>query len=152
LHGLPRVVDGLAEELGARREVLGRPGRLVHRLTGLIRDLPHSLLRLLSSPAGGVLCLPGRLADGLLYLLNRFVYSVFDPLALGDFVERALDRLVGVDHLLDLRPRVLLLLRQLFQQALQLGTVVLQLALELPDRVAVEVLSAVYRLLLDLLL
>ena len=41
------------------------------------------ITHLLDSPAGSILCLPG----SLLYLLNRFVYSVFDPLALGNFVE-----------------------------------------------------------------
>jgi hypothetical protein len=126
---------------------LGRLSRCVLRLLG---GTSGSILGLLRSSLRGLLGLPGDLTCGLLGLLERLVYRVHHPEILGRLVKRVLDGLVGVGQLLDLRLRFFV--RDLLRQALQLGAVLLEPALELPDRAAVEVLGALYGLLLDLLL
>jgi hypothetical protein len=148
--------------LGLARHLTGLIGRLPNRLLrlarclpGLIRDLPRCLLGLARCLTDGVLRLLGRslrgLHDLLLGLLGGLIHLVLDAHVLGRLINRALEFDVGVDHLLDLGLRVALgdvLLRKL----LQLGAVVLDLALEAAYGLRVEVLGVLRSLLLHLLL
>ena len=96
--------------------------RKVHpKLLGLLLGCPRSVGLLLLSL---LLLLT---AGSLLGLLERLVYVLWQPEVLSRLVERTLDRLVGVDHLLDLGLRFFV--RDLLCQALKLGAFVLQLAL-----------------------
>jgi hypothetical protein len=127
-------------------------------LAGLVGDLSGCLLGLPGRLARGVLRLLSRTPKGLLGLLGRssrsgalrrLVHHVFEPLVLGRLLEGVLDLRVGVGHLLELGLRVR---GGLLGQALQLGAVVLQLALDPAERVPEELLGALHGLLLDLLL
>jgi hypothetical protein len=88
-------------------------------------------------------------AGGLLVLLEHLVYVLCQPEVLSRLIERTLERLVGVDHLLDLGLHFFV--RDLLGEALELGAFALQLSLEPPQRLPEEVLGAVYGLLLHLL-
>ena len=126
--------------------------------------LARGILRLLGRSSGGFLglsrCLTGRVLRLLLLLcevlhllislLGSFVGHVLDALVLGCLIDRAFELRVGVDHLLDLGLRVAL--GELLRILLQLGAVILDLALEAAYRLPVEALGALRGLLLHLLL
>src|SRR5215208_281186 len=132
--------------LHALRGLSGLVSHLSYGALCLISCSSRGVLRLVDRHIYGVLCSLRDLAHGLLRLPDHLAYGVFRSLVLGRLVERVLDLCVGVDQLLDLRPRFLLGLRELLRWALQLGAVVLELALSLPDRVAVDVLRHVHGL------
>ena len=64
-------------------------GALFHRFLSLLRSLSCSIL-----------CLLGGLSRCLLGLLGYLVYGAFNPLLLGDLLERVLYGLVGGEQLL----------------------------------------------------
>jgi hypothetical protein len=140
--------------LGLTRHLSDLIGRLSGGLLGLTRRLSGRLLGLSGYLSGGVLRLLGRslcgLLDLLLGLLGGLVHRVLDAQVLGRLIHRALDLHVGVDHLLDLGLRVAL--GDLLRELLQLGAVVLDLALDPTYRLPVEVLGVLRCLLLHLLL
>jgi hypothetical protein len=137
-------------------------------LSGLSGDLTHgvlSLARYLSDLIGGLLglsdcltcCVLGLLGrslrglhDLLLGILGGLIHLVLDAHVLGRLINRALELHVGVDHLLDLGLSVAL--GDLLSILLQLGAVILHLALDPAYRLPVEVLGVLRGLLLHLLL
>jgi hypothetical protein len=121
----------------------GLIGDLSGRLLGLPRRLSGHVLRLL----GGSLC---GLLDLLLGLLGSLLHRILDAHVLGRLIHRALEFHVGVDHLLDLGLRVAI--GNLLGELLQLGAVILDLALKAAYRLPVEVLGVLRGLLLHLLL
>jgi hypothetical protein len=159
LHGLTGLIGGLPSSLlGLARRLARGVLHPLHGLAGLVSGLPSSLLGLAHRLARGVLGLLSRAPEGLLGLLGsssgggalrRLVHHVFQPLVLGRLVEGDFDLRVGVGHLLELG---LHLRGGLLGQALQLAAIVLQLALDPAERVPVELLGALHRLLLDLVL
>jgi len=128
LGGLPCRVGDLANRL--TRNILGLPSRLTGGILDSLHGLPGLLLRL---------------AQGVLSLLGRVAHGIVDTLIAGRLVDGAFDLRVGVDHFLQLRLRFR---RGLLYQALELGPVVLSLALDPAQRVTVEVLGALHYLLL----
>jgi hypothetical protein len=144
LHGLTGLIGGLSGHLLS----------LLGHLSGLIGDLPGRLLGLPRRLSGHVLrSLCGSLCgllDLLLGLLGSLLHRVLDAHVLGRLIHRALKFHVGVDHLLDLGLRVAI--GNLLRELLQLGAVILDLALEAAYRLPVEVLGVLRGLLLHLLL
>jgi len=128
--------------------------RLSCDLSGLIRSLSGGILSLTCCLARCVLCLLGRLPRELLHLLQgllgSLVHRVLDACILGRLIHGAFELRVGVDHLLDLG--LLVALGELLGVLLQLLAVVLGLALDLTQRLPVEVLGVLHGLLLHLLL
>jgi hypothetical protein len=131
--------DGL---LGLARNLAGLIRGLSGCLLGLSGDLSGGVLSLLGGPSGGLL-------DLLLGLLGGLLHLVLYPNILGRLIHRALELYVRVDHLLDLALRIL---RELLRKLLQLGAVILDLALEAAYGLPVEVLGVLCRLLNVLLL
>ncbi len=85
-------------------------------------------------------------------MLGCPVHRLSHALLLGDdIVEGVSYDLVGFAHLFEVGAAVLLGLGELVEQFLELGSVVLDLALERAERVPVEVLGALQRLLRDCL-
>jgi hypothetical protein len=128
--------------LGLARDLPGLIGGLPGYFLGLARCLPGGVLRLLGGPSGGLL-------DLLLGLLGGRLHLVLHSGVLGRLIHRALELYVRVDHLLDLALR---LLGELLGKLLQLGAVILDLALEATYRLPVKVLGVLRRLLNVLLL
>jgi hypothetical protein len=159
LLGLARHLPGLIGDLTCGvLDLLGCPSGcllgLARHLSGLIGRLPNRLLGLARCLSSGILSLLGRSLQVLLYLLlgllGGLIHLVFDAHVLGRLINRALEFDVGVDHLLDLGLRVAL--GERLRKLLQLGAVVLDLALEAAYRLPVEVLGVLRGLLLHLLL
>jgi hypothetical protein len=117
--------------LGLARDLPGLVGGLPGYFLGLAGCLPGGVLGLLGGPSGGLL-------DLLLGLLGGRLHLVLHPGVLGRLIHRALELYVRVDHLLDLGLRIL---GELLGKLLQLGAVVLDLALEAAYRLPVEVLG-----------
>jgi hypothetical protein len=128
--------------LGLARNLPGLIGSLAGGILGLSGDLSGGVLGLLGCPACGLL-------DLLLGLLGGLLHLVLYPNILGRLIHRALELYVRVDHLLDLGLRILW---ELLRKLLQLGAVILHLALEAAYRLPVEVLGVLRRLLNVLLL
>jgi hypothetical protein len=144
LHGLTGLIGDLSGRLlSLLGHLSGLIGDLSGRLLGLPRRLSGHILRLL----GGSLC---GLLNLLLGLLGSLLHRVLDAHVLGRLIHRALEFHVGVDHLLDLGLRVAI--GNLLRELLQLGAVILDLALEAAYRLSVEVLGVLRGLLLHLLL
>jgi hypothetical protein len=117
--------------LGLARNLPGLVGRLARYLLGLIGRLSGGVLSLLGGSLRGLLDLLLGLLSGLLGLV---LYSGI----LGRLIHRALELYVRIDHLLDLGLRIL---GELLGKLLQLGAVILDLALEAAYRLPVEVLG-----------
>jgi hypothetical protein len=158
LLGLPGHLAGLIGNLsGCVLCLLGCPAcgllGLARNLPGLIGGLSGYLLSLAGGLTGGVLGLLGRPAGGLLDLLlgllGSLLHLVLYPNILGRLIHRALELYVRVDHLLDLALR---LLGELLRKLLQLGAVILNLALKAAYGLPVEVLGVLRGLLNVLLL
>jgi hypothetical protein len=109
---------------------------------------------LASSLARGVLGLLSstlrELRHFLLRALGRLVHLILDTLLLGRLVYGPFELYVVVGHLLNLGLRVAL--GELLRVLLELLAVVLDLALQATNRLRVEVLRALLRQLLELLL
>jgi hypothetical protein len=161
-HGVLDALDGLAGLAGGLTYgVLGLLGRsscsilgLAGYLSDLIGGLSSHLLGLPDRLTCGVLRLLGRPLRGLHYLLRSvlggLVHRVLDVHVLGRLIDHSLELPVGVDHLLYIGLRVAL--GDLLRILLQLGAVVLHLALDPAYRLPVEVLGILDGLLLHLLL
>src|SRR5919107_485097 len=113
LCGLPDRLPGLVGHLPHQPLGLPRrlPGNVLCLTGGVLRCLcgfPCSVLKLLRCLPRGLRRLPNRLSRGLLGLLDGLVHRVLQALLLSDLVEGVLYGLVGGDHLLKLRPGVLL--------------------------------------------
>ena len=150
-YGVLDALDGLS---GLTRDLTGGVLSLARYLSDLIGGLSCCLLSLSDCLSGGVLHLLGRslrgLHDLLLCILGGLIHLVLDAHVLGRLINRALEFHVGVDHLLDLGLRVTL--GDLLRILLQLGAVILHLALNPAYRLPVEVLGVLRGLLLHLLL
>jgi hypothetical protein len=150
-YGVLDALDGLS---GLSGDLTGGVLRLAGYLSGLIRGLSHRLLGLPGCLSGGVLHLLGRslrgLHDLLLGILGGLIHLILDVHVLGRLVDHPLEFRVGVDHLLDVGLRVAL--GDLLRILLQLGAVILHLALDPAYRLPVEVLGVLDGLLLHLLL
>jgi hypothetical protein len=135
---------------GSSRGILGLAGHLPYLICGLA----GCLLGLPDCLSCGVLHLLGRslrgLHDLLLGILGGLIHRVFDVHVLSRLINRALELQVGVDHLLDLGLRVSL--GHLLSILLQLGAIILHLALDPAYRPPIEFLGVLDGLLLHLLL
>ncbi len=117
-----RLSGGVLSLLGGSSSgILSLTRHLASRLLSLPRRLTSGVLRLL----GSSLC---ELLHLLLGLLGRFVHVVLYSGILCRLIHRALELRVGVDHLLDLG--LCVALGELLRILLQLGAVILDLALE----------------------
>jgi hypothetical protein len=150
-YGVLDALDGLS---GLIRDLTGGVLGLARYLSDLIGGLSRCLLGLSDCLPGGILHLLGRslrgLHDLLLGILGGLIHLVLDAHVLGRLINRALELHVGVDHLLDLGLSVAL--GDLLSILLQLGAVILHLALDPAYRLPVEVLGVLRGLLLHLLL
>jgi hypothetical protein len=150
-YGVLHTLDGLSGLIGY---LTGGVLSLARYLSGLIGCLSHCLLGLSGCLSGSVLHLLRRslrsLHDLLLGILGGLIHRVLDVHVLGRLIDRALELHVGVDHLLNLGLRVAL--GDLLRILLQLGAVILDLALDPAYRLPVEVLGVLRGLLLHLLL
>jgi hypothetical protein len=148
------VLDALDRLSGLSGDLTGGVLGLAGYLSDLIRGLSRRLLGLSDRLTCGVLHLLGRslrgLHDLLLGILGGLIHRVLDVHVLGRLIDHALEFHVGVDHLLDLGLRVAL--GDLLRILLQLGAVILHLALDPAYRLPVEVLGVLDGLLLHLLL
>jgi hypothetical protein len=134
---------------GSSHGILG----LASHLSYLICGLSRCLLGLPDCLTCGVLHLLGRslcgLHDLLLGILGGLIHRVFDVHVLSRLINRALELQVGVGHLLDLGLRVSL--GHLLSILLQLGAIILHLALDPAYRPPVEFLGVLDGLLLKIL-
>jgi hypothetical protein len=139
LHLLGGSSDGILS-------LAGHLSYLICGLAGCLLGLPDCLtcgvLHLLGRSLGG-------LHDLLLGILGGLIHRVFDVHVLSRLINRALELQVGVGHLLDLGLRVSL--GHLLSILLQLGAIILHLALDPAYRPPVEFLSVLDGLLLKIL-
>ena len=143
-NGVLRLLCRLAcSVLHLSRYLTGLVGCLACHLLSLACRLPRCVLRLLSRTLREVHHL-------LLRALGRFVHLILDTLVLGRLVYGPLELHVVVGHLLDLRLGIAF--GELLGVLLELFTVVLDLALQAANGPRVEVLRALLRQLLELLL
>jgi hypothetical protein len=144
----------------AAHGVLHLLGGSSHGILGLASHLPYLICGL----AGHLLGLPDCLTCGVLHLLGSslcglhdlllgilggLIHRVFDVHVLSRLINRALELQVGVGHLLDLGLRVSL--GHLLSILLQLGAIILHLALDPAYRPPVEFLGVLDGLLLKIL-
>jgi hypothetical protein len=134
---------------GSSHGILG----LASHLSYLICGLSRCLLGLPDCLTCGVLHLLGRslcgLHDLLLGILGGLIHRVFDVHVLSRPIDHILELQVGVGHLLDLGLRVSL--GHLLSILLQLGAIILRLALDPAYRPPVEFLGVLDGLLLKIL-
>jgi hypothetical protein len=134
---------------GSSHGILSLAGHLPYLICGLA----GCLLGLPDCLTCGVLHLLGRslrgLHDLLLGILGGLIHRVFDVHVLSRLINRALELQVGVGHLLDLGLRVSL--GHLLSILLQLGAIILHLALDPAYRPPVEFLGVLDGLLLKIL-
>jgi hypothetical protein len=134
---------------GSSHGILG----LASHLSYLICGLSRCLLGLPDCLTCGVLHLLGRslggLHDLLLGILGGLIHRVFDVHVLSRPIDHILELRVGVGHLLDLGLRVSL--GHLLSILLQLGAIILRLALDPAYRPPVEFLGVLDGLLLKIL-
>jgi hypothetical protein len=145
---------------GSSHGILGLASHLPYLICGLashlsylICGLSRCLLGLPDCLTCGVLHLLGRslcgLHDLLLGILGGLIHRVFDVHVLSRPIDHILELQVGVGHLLDLGLRVSL--GHLLSILLQLGAIILRLALDPAYRPPVEFLGVLDGLLLKIL-
>jgi hypothetical protein len=160
-YGVLDALDGLSGLIGDLTcGVLSLLGGSSHGILGLashlsylICGLSRCLLGLPDCLTCGVLHLLGRslcgLHDLLLGILGGLIHRVFDVHVLSRPIDHILELRVGVGHLLDLGLRVSL--GHLLSILLQLGAIILRLALDPAYRPPVEFLGVLDGLLLKIL-